>query len=200
MGRPTDEVKSHIVKCRIGEELYGKIKGENISEVVRTALEDYVTQKKSGSVPQNKKNDSSVPQKDIGTDNSVPLNNEDFVPRKEHEAEVKKLREALGEYPDKALECVREADQILTFYEKDIDEFWADMLRKILTGNLSDGTLDIGESIFSELEKDNEVSGILNNLRKLCDERDVPIEDAFKSVLIVGAKIIYKDVQGAKLG
>lgn len=39
MARPTDEVKNHIIKCRVGDELYDRIKGCNVSEVIREALE-----------------------------------------------------------------------------------------------------------------------------------------------------------------
>lgn len=50
MARPTDEVKNHIVKCRIGDELYSKLTG-NVSDILRNALESYVTHN-NGFVPQ----------------------------------------------------------------------------------------------------------------------------------------------------
>jgi len=39
MARPTDEVKNHIIKCRVGDDLYDRIKDSNVSEVIREALE-----------------------------------------------------------------------------------------------------------------------------------------------------------------
>lgn len=49
MARPTDEVKNHIIKCRIGDDLYDRIKDRNVSELIREALEKNFNNKRYNS-------------------------------------------------------------------------------------------------------------------------------------------------------
>ena len=105
-----------------------------------------------------------------------------------------------NQYPKSALKCIEESLQILSFWQQDVDYFWEDLLNKIVNGDLTKGTLGLGESPIAEAAEDEEVQSILKNLANLCDERDVPLDKAYKNVLMIGAKIVYKDVQGAKLG
>lgn len=186
MARPTDEVKNHILKCRIGDDLYERLKGKNTSEVVREALEKYF---KGNSAP---RKDSFVPQnvKALEEENRTLKQTIEFL----------KADESVHTISDKAMECVKEVSSILEFFDADEEIFWSDLLDKVTNGDMSSGKLKLdGGTLFTASRKE-EVAPILANLEKLCFDRGVNTEEAYEKVLSVGAKITYKDIQGASIG
>ena len=52
MSRPTEEKKDRTIKIRISEDLYDRIKSDNMSEKIRNALESSFVPTKKDNVPQ----------------------------------------------------------------------------------------------------------------------------------------------------
>ena len=160
MARPTDEIKNHVVKCRIGDDLYSKING-NVSDVIRNALESFVTQ--------NENNDRGfVTQNDLGLS-------------------------------DADIESLKDIQVMCAFFDVELSDFIQSLQEKMNEGDISveRGQIILGNPYMTEVLKDDEVVGILHNLESLCEDKGVDLFEAYKNALIIGAKIAYKDVQGA---
>ena len=225
MARPTDEVKNHIVKCRIGDELYSKLTG-NVSDILRNALESYVTH-----------NNSFVPQEN----SNVPRNN-DFVTRniaKENER-LRKILDTLetrvipeadkafrnGDYTelkivpvgyDKALKDeIRELKANLDFVLSDttcrsevenmaemtcgVERFYRSVLDKV-----KDGEMDFNENGFDmtdmdvvEALKNDEIRKRIVDLRIGCDEKQESKVRAMTRALKIGLDKVRAEIWGIK--
>lgn len=150
MGRPTDEVKSHTVKCRIGDSLYEKIQG-NISEIMREALESYVAQK----------------------DNSVAQNGSNVAQNKieELENEIVNLRFQLSDDPNRK-ELENMAEQTCG-----VERFYESVLEKVERGEMDfdiDGFNMTDQDVMLALQN-SEVRVHLEGLRDICVDRDKDI-------------------------
>lgn len=161
MGRPTDEVKSHTVKCRIGDSLYEKIQG-NVSEIMREALESYVAQK-DNSVAQNVgQNNSNVAQKESNvTQNRI----------EELENEIINLRFQLSDDPNRK-ELENMAEQTCG-----IERFYESVLEKVERGEMDfdiDGFNMTDQDVMLALQN-SEVRVHLEGLRDICVDRDKDI-------------------------
>lgn len=118
----------------------------------------------------------------------------------EQTVEFLKAGEGANTISDKAMECAKEVNSILAFYGVDEDIFWSDLLDKVTNGDMSSGKLELDGGLLYSASRSEEVAPILANLEKLCFDRGVNTEEAYGKVLSVGAKITYKDIQGASIG
>lgn len=153
MSRPTDSVKSKVIKVRVDEELESRIRGrgDNLSESIRNLIEvglknpvgnDFVPQNKTG---ENTLQNSFVPQ--LGKEESIIL--------KDIESMVKCTGGTLKEFLD-------DLDLKLTME----------------TLPLKEGVIDL-----NRLETDMELEGILKNLEDACEEKGVSMIEALKRTI-----------------
>ena len=214
MGRPTDEVKNHIVKCRIGDTLYERIKGDNLSDAIRTALESYVTHK-NNIVPQK---ESIVPQKEnIVSQNDVKQLQEriteleaDNVKKQERIAELEFLNNP--DYVDQLENRIKELESQSTVlslsYDTEIE--LKDTLRMIelssskeqvplFLKNLHDrlesgefqienGKLKLGYTEVFEVLNRAETKKWLSSVWDACDIKQKTYQEGLRIVFCEGAK------------
>lgn len=221
MGRPTDEVKSHIVKCRIGDTLYDRIKGNNMSEVIRNALDTFVTQK-SNYVPQNESNvpqniDDSVAQNDnvkqlqeriteLEADNATKqeriaelefLNDADYVDQlkakiEELNSEIAGLRFLVPEYRD---EVEKMAEMTCG-----VDNFYKSVLEKVEREEMdfNENGFELTDTEVVEALRNNEIREQLDDMRKGCEEKQVDKVKAMTRALKQGLVKVRGEIWGIK--
>lgn len=156
MSRPTDEKKERTIKIRISDDLYQRIKGGNMSESIRNALECSLVPTK------NPKEDSFVPtllpanKANITSTNFVPtLSEEESITLKDIESMVKCTGGTLKEFLD-------DLDLKLTME----------------TLPLKEGVIDL-----DRLETDMELEGILKSLEEACEEKGVSMIEVLKRTI-----------------
>lgn len=225
MARPTDEVKNHIVKCRIGDELYGKLKGDNISDILRNALESYVTH-----------NNSFVPQEN----NNVTQNEDSFVTQKKENERLKGILNTLGTRVapeadedfrngaytglmivpvgyDKALKDeIEQLKTNLDFVLSDsssrgevesmadmtcgVETFYKSILEKIKNGEMdfNENGFDLTDTDVAEALKNMEVRQRIDDLRHGCDEKQENKTKAMTRALKVGLDKVRGEIWGIR--
>lgn len=224
MARPTDEVKNHIVKCRIGDELYSKLTG-NVSDILRNALESYVTH-----------NNSFVPQEN----SNVPQNN-DYVTQllKENER-LKEILNTLGTRvipeADKAFrngnytelkivpirydkilkDEIRELKAHLDFVLSDttcrsevenmaemtcgVEKFYRSILDKVKDGEMdfNENGFDMTDMDMVEALKNDEIRKRIVDLRIGCDEKQESKVRAMTRALKIGLDKVRAEIWGIR--
>lgn len=174
MARPTDEVKNHIVKCRIGDELYGKLKGDNISDILRNALESYVTH-----------NNSFVPQeKDNVTQNKVVSANVGLLSDLPFDVEIE-LKDTL-----RMVE--------LSSSKEEVPLFLKDLHDRLESGELQikNGKLKLGYSEVFEILNKAETKKWLKGVWEACDLRGKTYQEGLRVVFKEGAKKAIEAIYG----
>lgn len=220
MARPTNEVKSHIVKARIGDDLYDKLNGENVSEIIREALECYVAQK-----------DSSV----THNDDSVSHNSDDSVTQN-LQRENEELKAILSELsarvtpeasenfknemysglkivpvdyatqnsfdlpPETEVELKDTLHMVKLSVEKesDVAAFLKDFHDKMESGEyqIVNGKLKLGyHEVFEVLGK-SEVKRCLKAVWAACEEKGISYADGIEAVFKKGSPLAVNDIYG----
>lgn len=205
MGRPTDEVKSHIVKCRIGDMLYDKIKGENMSETIRNALDSFVSH--NSNVPRNNvpQNESNVPQ---NIDDSVAQNVKQLQERiTELEADNATKQERIAELEflnapneDKPLANLPYDTEIelkdtlrmieLSSSKEQVPLFLKNLHDRLESGEfqIQNGKLKLGYSEVYEAINKAETRKWLKGVWEACDSKRKTYQEGLRIVFEEGAK------------
>lgn len=213
MGRPTDEVKSHIVKCRIGDMLYDKIKGENMSETIRNALDSFVSH--NGNVPRNNvpQNESNVPQ---NIDDSVVQNDNvkqlqeritelenDNAAKQERIAELEFLNTPNEDKPlanlpyDTEIELKDTLRMIeLSSSKEQVPLFLKNLHDRLESGEfqIQDGKLKLGYSEVYEVINRAETKKWLNGVWDMCKKKGLDYKAGLRSVFEEGSKVVIKGI------
>ena len=168
MARPTDEVKNHIVKCRIGDELYGKLKGDNISDILRNALESYVAHN-NNFVPQEKNNvtQNKVVSANVGLLSDLPF---------DVEIELK--------------DTLRMVE--LSSSKEEVPLFLKDLHDRLESGELQieNGKLKLGYSEVFEVLNRAETKKWLKGVWNMCEEKGLDYKTGLRSVFEMGSKAV----------
>lgn len=225
MGRPTDEVKSHIVKCRIGDMLYDKIKGENMSETIRNALDSFVSH--NGNVPRNNvsQNESNVPQ---NIDDSVVQNDNvkqlqeritelenDNAAKQERIAELEFFNDA--DYVDQLKAQIDELKSeiaglkfLAPGYRDEVEKmadmtcgvenFYKSVLEKVEREEMdfNKNGFELTDTEVVEALRNNEIREQLNDMRKGCEEKQVDKVKAMTRALKQGLVKVRGEIWGIR--
>lgn len=221
MGRPTDEVKSHIVKCRIGDTLYDRIKGDNMSEVIRNALDTFVTQK-NNNVPRNESNvpqniDDSVAQNDnvkqlqeriteLEADNATKqeriaelefLNDADYVDQlkakiDELNSEIAGLRFLVPEYRDEVEKMAEMTCGVENFYKSVLEKVEREEM------DFNENGFELTDTEVVEALRNNEIREQLEDMRKGCEEKQEDKVKAMTRALKQGLVKVRGEIWGIK--
>lgn len=225
MGRPTDEVKSHIVKCRIGDTLYDRIKGDNMSEVIRNALDTFVTQK-NNYVPRNENNvpqniDDSVTQNEqfvkqlqeriteLETDNATKqeriaelefLNNPDYVDQLENRIkELESQSTVLSLSYDTEIELKDTLRMIeLSSSKEQVPLFLKNLHDRLESGEfqIENGKLKLGYTEVFEVLNRAETKKWLSSVWEACDTKQKTYQEGLRMVFCEGAKKAVEIIDG----
>ena len=169
MARPTNDAKSHKVTVRLNEEAYEKIKGENMSEIVRNILcGDNVGQ-----------NNSFDGQNNDYVGQDLNLSDEDYEIVRETIDMIQKSRDKDGELIDASA-------------------FLKDFHDKLESGeyDLSSGKLRLGFHEVFEVLNTSEVKKWLKPVWNACEEKGRPYTDGLRAVFKHGAKLATEDLYG----
>lgn len=197
MGRPTEEKKDKVIKIRISEDLYERLKGQNMSETIRRALDG---KKVGDSVPikqykalKERFNTLSArvrPEAQDYWDNEiytgveiVPIGfvKQNFVPTE--------LQPILKD----TLDMIR-----LSVGEDEMINFVKDLHDRLESGELQivNGKLKLGYHEIFEVLNSNEVKGWLKEVWSACDDKGYSYTDGLKAVFKHGSKMAAKDLYG----
>ena len=209
MSRPTEEVKNHIVKCRIGDRLYDRISGENISEVMRNALESYVTHNNSVT---HKSQDNSV--KDHADERIAKLE-ADIKAKQERIAELEFLNDA--DYVEQLKKRIEELQteiagmRFLTPEYRDevenmaemtcgVERFYKSILEKVEQSEMdfNENGFDLTDAEVVEALRNVEIREQLDDMRKGCDEKQVDRVKAMTRALKQGLIKVRGEIWGIK--
>lgn len=216
MSRPTEEVKNHIVKCRIGDRLYDRISGENISEVMRNALESYVTHNNSVA---HKSQDNSVTHK-LDSDERIAeleadvkkkqeriaelefLNNPDYVDQLENRIkELESQNTVLSLSYDTEIELKDTLRMIeLSSSKDDVPVFLKDLHDRLESGELQieNGRLKLGYSEIFEILNRAETKKWLKGVWEACETRGRTYQEGLRAVFCEGSKRAVEAIYGDK--
>lgn len=222
MGRPTDEVKSHIVKCRIGDTLYDRIKGDNMSEVIRNALDGFVTHnnyvpQKESNVPQNI--DDSVTQNvvkqlqeritELEADNTTKqeriaelefLNNPDYVEQLENRIkELESQSTVLSLSYDTEIELKDTLRMIeLSSSKEQVPLFLKNLHDRLESGEfqIENGKLKLGYSEVFDILNRAETKKWLSSVWEACDAKKKTYQEGLRMVFCEGAKKAVEIIYG----
>lgn len=222
MGRPTDEVKSHIVKCRIGDTLYDRIKGDNMSEVIRNALDGFVTHnnyvpQKESNVPQNI--DDSVTQNvvkqlqeritELEADNATKqeriaelefLNNPDYVEQLENRIkELESQSTVLSLSYDTEIELKDTLRMIeLSSSKEQVPLFLKNLHDRLESGEfqIENGKLKLGYSEVFDILNRAETKKWLSSVWEACKTKKKTYQEGLRMVFCEGAKKAVEIIYG----
>ena len=217
MSRPTEEVKNHIVKCRIGDRLYDRISGENISEVMRNALESYVTHNNSVT---HKSQDNSVTQ---DSNERIAELEADIKAKQERIRELEFLNDA--DYVEQLKARIRELEEYtpqdvfinlsfdteaelrdtlrmveLSSSKDDVPVFLKDLHDRLESGELQieNGRLKLGYSEIFEVLNRAETKKWLKGVWEACETRGRTYQEGLRAVFCEGSKRAVEAIYGDK--
>lgn len=155
MSRPTDEKKDRTIKIRIGEDLYQRIKGGNMSEIIRNAL------------TKNPREDSFVPT--LSPVNNANITSTNFVPTLSEEGismyrDIESMVKCSGGTMDDFLADldIKLTMETLPLKEGviDLDRLETDMELEGMLKNLEDACDEKGVSMIEALKRT--IQGVFN--------------------------------------
>ena len=224
MARPTDEVKNHIVKCRIGDELYSKLTG-NVSDILRNALESYVTHnngfvpRENGNVTQNNDYVTQIMKENerlkeilntLGT-RVIPEADKAFRNGDYTELKIvpvgydKALKDEIGELKanlDFVLSDTSCRSEVENMAEMTcgVERFYRSILDKVKDGEMdfNENGFDMTDTDVVEALKNDEIRKRIVDLRIGCDEKQESKVRAMTRALKIGLDKVRAEIWGIK--